>query len=354
MMPINPNFLERTALNTLNAVPALMLDLAGMLAMQAVTTAVELDIFQVLAKQPRTVAELAAQLGVQERGLLALLPALAALNYVEEKDGRYHNSKLTSKWIVDHDTFDAQAALHFWSKAGRELLPHTTEIIRTGERPFEFYAWTEADADLSDAYQRQLAMNAETAGSAVVNKLVLPQTPTRLLDVGGGHGTYSILMCQKYPQLQATILDYFAGLETARQKIAGEPYADRISLLKGDMWDVEWGEGYNMILLFNVLHQYDIETNVKLLQKAKAALQPGGQVAVLDQITGKIPGSFINALIRLIALQYYVFADGRIFSRTEMTEMCQRAGFVDIQFHNLRQLPGNTLLTAVNELGSTQ
>ena len=346
-MPVNPNFLERTAFNTLNAAPAMMLDLAGMLTMQAVTTAVDLNIFPTLAKQPRSIAELAAQLGIQERGLLALMPALAALNYVEERNGRYHNSPLTSKWIVDHDTFDAQALLHFWSKAGCELLPHTTEIIRSGERPFEFYAWTEADTELSDAYQRQLAMNAATAGPNVVKKLLLPDTPTRLLDVGGGHGTYSILMCQKYPQLQATILDYFAGLETARQKIVGQPYASRINLLKGDMWQVAWGEGFDMILLFNVLHQYDIETNVKLLQKAKVALKPGGQVAVLDQITGKIPGQAINALIRLIALQYYVFADGRIFSRDEMTEMCQRASFSGIQFHNLRSLPGNTLLTAV-------
>jgi hypothetical protein len=154
-MPVNPNFLERTAFNTLNAVPALMLDFAGMLAMQAVTTAVELNIFPTLAKQPRTIPELAAQLQLEERGLLALMPALAALNYVAERNGRYHNSSLTNKWLIEHETFDAQALLHFWSKANHELLPHTTEIIRTGKRPFEFYAWTEADAELSDAYQRQ-------------------------------------------------------------------------------------------------------------------------------------------------------------------------------------------------------
>lgn len=346
-MPITPNILERTAFNTLNLVPGLMLDFAGMLAMQAVTTAVELGIFQTLAKQPATVSELANQLQLQERGLLALLPALAALNYVEEKNGRYHNSSLTTKWLIEHDAFDAQALLHFWSAASHELLPHTTEIIRTGERPFEFYAWTEADADLSDAYQRQLAMNAVTAGPSVIKKLTLPDGPTRLLDVGGGHGTYSILMCQKYPSLEATILDYFAGLETARQKLAGQPVASRITLQKGDMWQAEWGEGFDMILLFNVLHQYDIETNVKLLQKAKQALKPGGKVAILDQITGKIPGTAVNALIRLIALQYYVFADGRVFSRDEMTEICSGAGFADLQFHNLTSLPGNTLLTAV-------
>lgn len=346
-MPITPNLFERTAFNTLNLVPGLMLDLAGMLAMQAVTTAVELGIFQTLAQNPCTVSELASQLQVQERGLMALLPALAALNYVDKKNGRYHNSKLTMKWFIKHDTFDAQALLHFWSAAGRDLLPHTTDVIRNGERPWEFYAWTEADAALSDAYQRQLAMNALMGGPDVVKKLTLPDEPTRLLDVGGGHGTYSLLMCQKYPQLEATILDYFAGLETARQKLEGQPYGARITLQKGDMWEVNWGEGFDMILLFNVLHQYDVETNVKLLQKAKRALKPGGKVAVLDQMTGKIPGTAVNAFIRLIALQYYIFADGRVFSREEMTAVCSRAGFTGIQFHNLPKLPGNTLLTAV-------
>lgn len=295
-MPVTPNFWEQIAFNTLNLVPGMMLDLAGMLAMQAVTTAVELNIFTTLAQNPSTVAELAKRLQIEERGLLALMPALAALSYVEERNGRYHNSKLTTKWLIEHDSFDAQALLHFWSAAGRDLLPHTTEVIRTGKRPFEFYDWTEADAALSNAYQRQLAMNALTAGPAVIKKLTLPDKPTRLLDVGGGHGTYSILMCQKYPQLEATILDYFAGLEMARQKLAGQPYASRITLQKGDMWEADWGTGFDMILLFNVLHQYDIETNVKLLQKAKQALK-----------------------------------------------------FKEIQFHNLSQLPGNTLLTAVYE-----
>jgi ubiquinone/menaquinone biosynthesis C-methylase UbiE len=324
-----------------------MLDLAGMLAMQAVTTAVELNIFTTLAGKPCTISELADQLQLQERGLLALMPALAALNYVDEQNGRYSNSPLTTKWLVEHDTFDAQALLHFWSAAGRDLLPHTTEAIRTGARPFEFYAWTEADADRSAAFQRQLAMSAHALWPDVVKKLILPDAPTRLLDVGGGHGVYSILMCQKYPQLEATILDYFAGLETARQKIEGQPYAPRITLQKGDMWAVNWDTGFDMILLFNVLHHYDSETNVKLLQKAKQALKPGGQVAILDQITGKIRGTAVNTIIRLIALQFYVFADGRVYSRTEMTEMCGQAGFTNIQFHNLPRQPGNTLVTAV-------
>lgn len=346
-MPLRPNFLERTAFFSLNAAPGMMLDLAGVMATQTASLAMELGLFEVVAKNSLTVDEIARQLVAQERGIMALCHALVALGYLQETNGRYSNSKMTQRWILGQEGFDFAAMLTFWEAVGRDLIPKAAEVIRSGERPYDFYAWTESHPDLSAAYQRTLAMSANTAGSDVVKKLQLPQGPTRLLDVGGGHGTYSILMCQKYPQLQATILDYYVGLETARKSIAETGLEEQITLQKEEMWEADWGSGFDMILLFNVLHQYNLETNVQLLKKAYGALKPGGTIAVLDQITGKIPGRATNALIRLIALQYYLFADGRIFSRDDMNEIVSRAGFTKVQFHNLRKLPGNTLLTAV-------
>jgi len=74
-MPIQPNFLERTAFFTLNAAPAPMLDLAGALAFQAVNTAVRLNLFTTLQERPSTPTELAQSLNCQERGLEKLLAA---------------------------------------------------------------------------------------------------------------------------------------------------------------------------------------------------------------------------------------------------------------------------------------
>ncbi len=240
-----------------------------------------------------------------------------------------------------------EALLHFWNAASRDLTPHTAEVIRSGERPFDFYQWVEADPDLSEAYQRMLMMNAKMGGSDVIKHLNLPDGQTRLLDVGGGHGTYTAhLMCQKYPQLHGTILDSFAGLETGRQTVEENKLQARITLQKGDMFAAEWGEDFDLILLFNVLHQFDIEMGIQLLKKAQRALKPGGKVAVLDQITGKISGSATNALVRLVALQYYLFADGRVFAEEDLSHMANEAGFAGIRFHKLQRLPGNSLMTA--------
>jgi hypothetical protein len=84
-MPIQPNFLERTAFFTLNAAPGPMLDLAGALAFQAVNTAVRLNLFTALQKRPSTPTELAQSLNCQERGLEKLLAALAAIGYLVER-----------------------------------------------------------------------------------------------------------------------------------------------------------------------------------------------------------------------------------------------------------------------------
>ena len=81
-MPVKPSFAERIAFFSLNAAPAPMLDLAGLLAYQTLSTAVHLDIFNCLDEQPATPAELALALGTQERGTGKLLQALEAIGYV--------------------------------------------------------------------------------------------------------------------------------------------------------------------------------------------------------------------------------------------------------------------------------
>jgi hypothetical protein len=76
------------------------------------------------------------------------------------------------------------------------------------------------------------------------------------------------------------------------------------------------------------------------------ALKPGGQVAILDQIAGKLPGNVSNAVIRLIALHYFLLADGRVYSHDDIQSWCQQTGFADTQFHRMAKVPGTSLMVA--------
>lgn len=345
-MPIQPNFLERTAFFTLNAVPAPMLDLAGALAFRALSTAVHLNLFTALAERPSSPAELAQTLNLRERGTRRLLEALATIGYVTEKNGRYHNTAMTEKWLIGDTVIDMQAAMTSFDAFLRELWPHAPEIVRSGERPFDFYQFTANTPGLSDAHQRMMQSNANLVGPAIVKKVALPATAVRLLDVGGGHGQFTVHFCQAHPRLTATIMDSEIALETARQNIKEAQLNDRVDLYAADLWSAAWGTEWDGILLFNLLHHYDLETNHKLLNKAHAALKPGGKVAIFDQVAGKQFGSAANAFIKLVGLMYYLFADGRTFTREELTSLLSDVGFRHIQFHPLRQSAGSSLLVA--------
>jgi 2-polyprenyl-3-methyl-5-hydroxy-6-metoxy-1,4-benzoquinol methylase len=346
-MPIQANFLERTAFFTLNAAPAPMLDLAGALAFQTLSAAVHLNLFPALAERPSTPAELAQSLQLQERGTQRLLEALAGIGYVAERNGRYYNTRMTEKWFFGDTVLDMTAAMTSFDAFLSQLWPHAPGIVRSGERPFNFYEFTAGIPGLSHAHQTMMQGTANLVGPDIVKKVALPPTETRLLDVGGGHGQFTIHFCQAQPQLTATIMDSEIALETARQNVETAHLVDRVELYAADLWQVAWGTEWDVILLFNLLHHYELETNRKLLQKAHAALKPGGKVAIFDQVASSVFGSATNAFVQLVGFMYYLFADGRTFTRDELTGLLSNTGFRNIQFHPLRQAPGSSLLLGV-------
>jgi 2-polyprenyl-3-methyl-5-hydroxy-6-metoxy-1,4-benzoquinol methylase len=220
-------------------------------------------------------------------------------------------------------------------------------VVKSGERPYQFYDFINRDPDLSHAFQQTMVGNANIIGPDVVKKIKLPTEGGRLLDVGGGHGMFSIQFCQANPHLQATIVDSAAALETARKHVAAQHLEDQIELSAADIWKMDWGQDYDLILLFNFIHHYDIATNVELLNKAHAALKPGGQIAILDQLEGNAFGSATNAIVQLVGFMYYLFADGRTFSRDDITGMFNETCFRNIQFHSSAKWAGTSLATAV-------
>ena len=350
-MPIRPNFLERTAFFTLNAAPAPMLDLVGMLGYQAVSTAVRLNIFTALDERPSTAPELAQRLDAHERGITSLLRALQAIGYVSERDGRFQNSPMTDKWFGQNDVMNIGTALHVWDVFIQELWPYSAEIVQTGERPFNFYDFIYSNSDLAQSFQHMMVGNAHVVGRELLKnrwlkKMAVPDGEMRVLDVGGGHGVVSMVLAQAHPHLEATILDSKMALQTAQDQIEKKGLNGRIHLRPGDMWHIDWGQQYDLILLINMVHHFDVDTNRKLLQKANAALKPGGQVAIFDQIEGTVFGSATSAIVQLLAFMFYLFADGRTYAVDELTNLLMETGFRQPQVTQMRQAPGSSLIMA--------
>ena len=343
-MPIIPNLIERMILLKLNRGPGLMLDFLGAQAFRAVCVAVKLGVFEALSSGPLTARETASQIEADERGTALLLEALESLGYVNEKDGRYVNTPMTSKWGLRSSPTSLAGGIPFFESMVFDRWAYLDESIRRGEPAIHGDEWLDRNPDGWKIYQRGMVAVARMAADEVVAKTKLPLTARRLLDVGGGHGLYSIRFCRRYPNLSATVFDVRPALEVARETIAAENIGDRVTVQEGDVWIDDLGTAYDVALLFNVVHIYSPDKNIDLLRKVAGALNSGGLIVILEVMPSKVCGPAARALAHLQALNFYNDLGGQTYAFDKIASWVTESGFTNPRRITLRKMPGFSLV----------
>jgi SAM-dependent methyltransferase len=106
--------------------------------------------------------------------------------------------------------------------------------------------------------------------------------PMKVLDVAAGHGLFGINVAMRNPEARITALDWRMVLEVAERNARKAGVEGRYELLPGSAFEVEFGGPYDVVLLTNFLHHFDVPTCTNLLKKVRAAMKPGGSVAILE------------------------------------------------------------------------
>lgn len=341
-MPVLPGSLERVVLLNLNQAPGVFLDLLGTAAFQCVLAALRLGAFEALRDGPLTAAEVAHKIEASERGTAALLNALAPLGYLKLKNGRFSNTPMTTKWLLKDAPLSVAPGLEFWGMLLFEFWADLDQSIRDGGPQVDFYReWLSERPGGWPAFQQFMITGNRTMADEIVRRVKLPPTARRLLDVAGGHGLYSVAFCRQYPQLTATVFDLPGAIKMARELISTEQMDGQVVGQEGDFWEDDLGSGYDVILLFNILHTHLPEPNRRLLQKVAAALNPGGMVIILEQLLGKMPGSFGKIFANAANLNFFHMVGGQGYTAEEMAGWLGEIGLTGIETISLRSLPGN-------------
>jgi ubiquinone/menaquinone biosynthesis C-methylase UbiE len=150
--------------------------------------------------------------------------------------------------------------------------------------------------------------------------------PQRLLDVGGGHGLYSVAFCRRYAGLRAEVLDLPEAAEVGQRLVTEAGMSERVSYRPGDMRQVEWGEGYDCVLLFNVLHNATEVEAKEAVGRALRALRPGGTLAIMDAEYRGATGD-LDATSGFGELFFYVVSGARTWPEATMRGWMEEAGF---------------------------
>ena len=335
-MAIIPNFVERLIFK-FNVAPAFMLDYLGAQAFRVTTVAFKLGVITALSDGPRTAADLARQIGADERGMTLLLDTLEALGYAKKNGtGAYRLTPAMLRWLP---TFSPHS-VKFFERVVFDWWEHLDQSILRGGS-----AIPPMDGEAVQDLQAGMMALARMAGDEIAARVKLPPGARRLVDLGGGHGLYSIRFCQRYPGLSAVIVDSPDSLETGREVVEKEGMSGRVSLQAGDFLTDDIGGGYDVALLFNVVHYHLPDKNKELLTKVSRALNAGGLVVIMGQMPGRVFGPTVKALFRLQALHLFNAVSGQTYTADEIVGWLRAVGLTRTRRIELRTAMGHAVVT---------
>ncbi len=326
----------------LGLVPAAAAEAWGGVATSGIlVAAVRAGITARLAEGPATAARVAADLGLDPLPTRLLLDCLRSAGHVAERSGRYRLSRRARRWLDPSSPLSVAGyvagAADYWPWwAGLD------ETVRTGKSSGSH------DAPPDDAYWRRYMTGqrelARLSAAEVARKLPLPARPRTLLDIGGGHGTYSARLAERYPTLTATVLDLPGSAAVGRELIAAAGLGDRVLFRDGDATTADLGAGYDAVLCFNVVHHLAPDAAAALFRRIAGALKPGGTLAVLDVFAE--PGRRASAHADLLALFVYLSSGARVHTPGELGGWLRDAGFAAPRKIRVLRIPGLSLRVA--------
>jgi len=310
------------------------------MAARVIMAAASLGVFEALAERPDDVGGLAGRLNLDPAGTEVLLLALRAQGYVEEREGALHNSARVERFLLH----GAPESLAEWVGAFNydmwEHFGHLEEVIRTGD-PIGLHE-RGTDDPYWERYLRGLFEISRLQAEAVA-RLVPSERPRRLLDLAGGHGGFAMALCRRHPGLEATVIELEGAARIGRRIVAEEGMAERVAFAEGDLFEHELGTGHDIATAHNILHHFGAEQNVELLRRARAALRPGGAMAVLE-LERPEPGRRGSPVGTLTGVLFFVTSAARTYTGRELAGFLAAAGFRRVRARRHPELPGSVLV----------
>lgn len=303
----------------------------GFMGSKALFAALNIDLFGHLAGSSKTLDMLVEETGVAANRLKTLLAALTAIGLIAREADAYRNSPASERYLVRGAP--AYFGDYYRFQIDRQIYPALEHLDAgiagdTQHLAFDSLAGLTGNPQEADAFTR--AQHAGSMGPAVMLARTFDLNGSRrMLDVGGGSGAFSIALCQRNPELRATVLDFPNVIDVAERFVTEAKLAHRIDYIRADAVNGAWPSGQDVILMSYLLSAVAESSFPLLLTKAWEALRPGGRLLIHDfMLDDEETGP---ALAALWFLQYlWGRIDGISFSAAALAEQLRGHGYENI------------------------
>lgn len=312
----------------------------------ALKAALELDVFTAINEGQRTSQELSARCQTSERGMRILCDYLVIIGFLTKEDGRYGLTPDSAVFLNRQSPAYMGGTLEFllspmltsgFDNLAENVRKGGTTIPEGGTVAPENPVWVKFARAMAPMMAMPAQLMAQLLGSDGERKL-------KVLDIAAGHGAFGIAIAQQNPQASVVALDWPNVLEVAKENASNAGVSDRYSTIEGSAFDVDYGGGYDIVLLTNFLHHFDPQTCETLLRKVHASLAEGGRAVTLefvpneDRISPPIPAAFSMMMLGSTP-------SGDAYTFPELERMFKNAGFADSELHQLPASPEQLIIS---------
>ncbi len=305
---------------------ALGMALSYMLS-SAVHVATALGIADLLSSGPKTALELAQATGTHASSLERMMRALVASGLFVLEDSRFALNDVAEPLRSDVPNsvrhYVLNAHVPWQVRSWQEMLTS----IRTGAPAFDHLMGKPVFKYLDENPEESRRFDAvmQTHTLATVQPLMAACTfeaGSRILDIGGGDGTFLQALLRVNPACRGTTFDAPRVIEAARQRPVEPDIADRFELVSGDFFE-SVPAGYQVHLLKHVLHDWDDERAVKILHNCSRALPSGGRVLIVEMV---MQPNERRPFAAMVDVGIMLISGGRERTEQEFSELCREAG----------------------------
>jgi len=306
--------------------------------------AIELEVFTHIADGASSAEEIAKRAGADARAMRILCDYLTIRGFLTKENGSYGLSndaalflnKRSPAYIGTISRFlDMDAHIgHFHDIAA--VVRKGGTVHGHGNMEPNNPAWVE--------FAHSMVPIVMPAAQALPSLVPGASAAKKVLDVAAGHGMFGICMARAHKSVQIVAVDWENVLQVAGENAAKAGVADRVKLVPGSAFDVDFGKDFDIVLMPNFLHHFDVPTNVGLLKKVHAAMKPGGTLATLefvpndDRITPPMSAAF--SMMMLASTER-----GDAYTFRELDGMFRQAGFGESTIQAVPNSPMHLIVT---------
>ncbi|MGG7576446.1 SAM-dependent methyltransferase [Rhizobium sp. Nf11,1] len=309
----------------------------------AIRAAIELDLFTHIG-EGKTAAVLASATSASQRGVRILCDYLVVHGFLTKEGDQYRMTPSTRMFLDRNSPAYMGSAVEF--TAAPEVLDNflrdPAAVVRNGGSAG--LANLSPDNPVWLKFARGMGSFTRLSAKILADEISgWARSPEKVLDIAAGPGLFGIEIAKAFPSSEIVAVDWGAVLELSRQNAEKSGVADRYRIIAGSAFDVDWGTGYDLVLLPNFLHHFDLPTCAELLRKITASLAEDGRIVAVDFVPNEdgvsppFPAAFSWEMLASTPA-------GQAYKQSELTEMAKLAGLARVTVKSMPPTPASVIL----------